>query len=645
MTVMPNVEVEDLCQCVALADVLVKNMADGVIAFNADGKVILINEAATKITRLSQQEAVGKGIEEIFSYPGPKEKNPLLISLSSGEVRLDHGFSLITSTGERLPLSVTCTPILNKNGKVLGGVAVFRDVTELREIEDMKTEFVSTVSHELRTPLTSIKGSIGLILGGVAGEVHDEIAELLTIAQNNTDRLIKLINEMLDVSKIESGKIQMNKESVSLDTLVKKALEGIKSYANECQVKLKCQIPEYMPLVLADRDRIDQVITNLLSNAIKFTPAGGVVSLEVDDEPGFVTISVADTGIGIPHGQLEKIFDKFHQVDQSSIRQRGGTGLGLSICYAIVSEHGGKIWAESTEGEGSAFYFSLPKLAGLVRVRGEEEQTSMLARLEQFQERVRHRQETRVEGKTVLICDDDPTAVRELKSYLEKEGFDCIEAYSGREAVEIAKRTKVDAITLDIIMPGLDGFQVVNLLKGDPATDSIPIVFVSVLKDKANKEISLGVQDWLVKPVDEARVLRSINSAIGQKKERPVVLAVDDDRDTVKLLTTMIERAGYAAETAYDGQEAIDKINTFKPDLIILDIMMPGLDGFQVVSLLREKNWTNRIPVLVLTAKELNPLEKKLLHLGMTKFLTKSYATHGKIMRSVAELLYTALGR
>ncbi|MEE8449414.1 MAG: response regulator, partial [Thermodesulfobacteriota bacterium] len=171
------------------------------------------------------------------------------------------------------------------------------------------------------------------------------------------------------------------------------------------------------------------------------------------------------------------------------------------------------------------------------------------------------------------------------------------------------------------------------------------IVFVSVLKDKANKEISLEVQDWLVKPVDETRVLRSINAAIGQKKERPVVLAIDDDRDTVKLLTTMVERAGYTAETAYDGQEAIDKINSYKPDLIILDIMMPGLDGFQVVSLLKENSWTKHIPVLVLTAKDLNPLEKKTLHLGMTKFLTKSYATHGKIMRSVAELLYTAVGR
>ncbi|MEE8449536.1 MAG: ATP-binding protein, partial [Thermodesulfobacteriota bacterium] len=442
---MLSAKAEDLSQCKALADVLVRNMADGIIAVNARGEVILINDAATKITRLSEKEAIGKGIEEVFCYPGSKERNPLLMSLTGGEVQLDHNFNLITSTGERLPLSVACTPILDKKGKVSGCVAVFRDVTELREIENMKTEFVSTVSHELRTPLTSIKGSIGLILGGVAGEVNDEVAELLTIAQNNTDRLIRLINEMLDVSKIESGKIQMNKESLAVDTLVKKALERIKGYANECQVKLKCQLPEQIPLVLADRDRIEQVITNLLSNAIKFTPAGGVVTLEVTDESESVNISVADTGIGIPEGQLEKIFDKFHQVDQSTIRQKGGTGLGLSICYAIVSEHGGKIWAESTEGEGSSFNFTLPKLERLGKVRAEEGEASLLARLEEFQERVRHRQETKIEGKTVLICDDDPTAVRELKGYLEKEGFYCIEAYSGREALEIAKRTKVDA--------------------------------------------------------------------------------------------------------------------------------------------------------------------------------------------------------
>ena len=168
-----SVEAEDLNQCKALADVLVRNMADGIIAVNARGKVILINDAAAKITRLSEKEAIGKGIEEVFCYPGPRECNPLLMSLTGGEVQLDHNFNLITSTGERLPLSVTCTPLLDKKGKVSGCVAVFQDVTELREIEGMKTEFVSTVSHELRTPLTSIKGSIGLILGGVAGEVND----------------------------------------------------------------------------------------------------------------------------------------------------------------------------------------------------------------------------------------------------------------------------------------------------------------------------------------------------------------------------------------------------------------------------------------------------------------------------------------
>ena len=624
-----------------MVEALLQNMADGVIAIDKEGRTIVFNRAAAKITQFSMREALGRPFEEIFACQTGRGENPLKKALETGEVQMDHSADLISRTGERIPLSVTCSPFLSEYDEVVGGLAVFRDMTEFREIDNMKTEFISTVSHELRTPLTSIKGAIGLIMGGVAGEINEEVRELLNIAQKNTDRLIKIINDMLDISKIESGKIQMNKEPLYITDCVRRSVEGISAFAHQNNIRIETDLPPATSVILADKDRIDQVITNLLSNAIKFTPAGGQVTVSVREEDDFVKVSVKDTGIGVPETHLERIFDKFHQVDRTAARQKGGTGLGLSICYAIVNEHGGKIWAESIVGKGSTFSFTLPRLKGGEELA--EPELTLSARVQEFESRRLKREPLEIKGKTILVCDDDPYAVRELKRFLDKEGFECIEAYNGRECIELARRVRPDAISLDIIMPGLDGFQVVNILKQDPVTERIPVVFVSILRDKAHKEVSLGVHDWLVKPISEKRLVDSVKRAVGQAAERPVILIVDDDKDTVKLLRVMIEKAGYIADTAYDGKEAIEKINAMRPDLIILDIMMPGLDGFQVVSLLKENNWTRHIPILVLTAKDLTPLEKRLLHLGVTRFLTKSYATEEKIMADVSQLIHLAL--
>lgn len=625
-------------------EAILENMADGVIAVDRSGSVVVFNRAATKVTLYSEKEALGASFSRIFTTRSGGRGCSLSRALETGEVQIDHNCDLITKTGEAVPISITCTPLLDVDGSVAGCIAVFRDMAEFRQIDDMKTEFVSTVSHELRTPLTSIKGSIGLILGGVAGQINEDVTELLGIAQNNTDRLIKLINDMLDVSKIESGKIQMNREPIFITDCVRRSVEGIRSVAQENGVKLIVDLPPSVSTVHADRDRIVQVITNLLSNAIKYTPPDGSVTVSVAEEPDYIQLSVKDTGIGIPENQLDKIFDKFHQVERSSTRQKsGGTGLGLSICYAIIAEHEGKTWVESQVGQGSTFFFTLPKAKTMIEDLWDRTLTSVDDRISDLFSRRARAEVIEVKGKTILICDDDPGAVRELRSYLEKQGFNCIEAFNGKEAIEIAHRIRPDAITMDIIMPSLDGFQVVSMLKEDAVTEKIPIVFVSVLKDKSHKEISMGFHDWIVKPINEDRLVGAVKSAVGQKKEQPYLLIVDDDPDVVRLLKIMVDRAGYLSEVAYDGKEAIEKINSCKPDLIILDIMMPALDGFQVVNLLKENNWTKDIPVLILTAKDLTPLEKKMLHLGATKILMKSCASQEVIMQDVSELLRSAI--
>ncbi len=251
-------------------------------------------------------------------------------------------------------------PVRKEKGDVLGRIIAFRDVTKEKEVERMKDEFVSIVSHELRTPMTSLSGSLSLVLDGTVGEINEDQKELLEIAKNNTTRLIRLINDILDISKIESGKIKMKSDKVSVPAIVTDSLAGITSFSVNYGVSLSSEIEEGIPEFLGDRDRLIQVVTNLLSNAIKFSPRGGTVYLKAWHQDDMLHMSVRDEGIGIPSEYHDKIFEKFQQVDSSAVREKGGTGLGLPICKAIVEEHGGSMWVESESGRGSTFSFTVP---------------------------------------------------------------------------------------------------------------------------------------------------------------------------------------------------------------------------------------------------------------------------------------------
>jgi signal transduction histidine kinase len=251
-------------------------------------------------------------------------------------------------------------PVRTENGEVLGRIIAFRDVTKEKEVERMKDEFVSIVSHELRTPMTAINGSLSLVLDGTVGEINEDQQDLLETAKNNTVRLIRLINDILDISKIESGKIQMKSEPCDIYTIVKESLAGIQGFAEKYGVNAASELEKEIPPFLADRDRIIQVVTNLLSNAIKFSHRDGTVHTIVTREEEQLRVAVKDEGIGIPPEYLGKVFEKFQQVDSSAVREKGGTGLGLPICKAIIEEHGGTMWVESEPGKGSSFIFIMP---------------------------------------------------------------------------------------------------------------------------------------------------------------------------------------------------------------------------------------------------------------------------------------------
>ena len=620
-------------------EAVLNTVDEGVIMLDAEGRFAMVNRKFLEIAGLKREEVFGRSFREVTERISTRVADPkamrdrMSFLLRHPEERAVDMFEL--TEPERKVLHRFSAPVWDDDTKsLMGRIEVYRDITRETEIDRMKSEFISTVSHELRTPLTSIKGSLGLILGGAAGDLTEECKELLFIAQNNSERLIRLINDILDISKIESGKMKLKLSEFDLRDVVKESMQGIDAFALKHDVRVKIDMSEQMPLpVSADRDRVMQVLTNLLSNAIKFSRTGGEVVLSTIRKDGQYHFAIRDTGIGIPADQIGKLFQKFQQVEGTFANQVGGSGLGLAICRALVQEHGGDIWVESVMDEGSTFTFTLPApettageaVAAMIVATGSVEGTPR-----------------------VMVVDDDRDVATLIRMYLEQEGFEVIQASGGRQALEIAKRERLDAITLDLNMPDVSGFEVVRALKEDPKTKDVPVIFVSVSNAEeatppGTAAASLSFADWVTKPIDPARLVNAVKRHAQRRAGKPNILVVDDDPDIQKLMGIILSREGFEVESASNGEEALKRVAARKPDLIILDLVMPAMDGFAVVKRLREQKSTRRIPVLILSVKDLSDDERRILEVGATKFLTKSYASREALLREVLEMLNGAM--
>ncbi|MFZ5814378.1 MAG: response regulator [Bacillota bacterium] len=604
---------------------ILESVGEAIIMVDTLGLCVVANHQVGAVLGLPAEQIIGKSIHELRSVgartfrmggalqwqPGPGGGPPIEIETS------------IVETREEKPrvFHEFAAPVQDEAGRVIGRIFVYRDITKETEVDRMKSEFIATVSHELRTPMTSIKGSLGLVLGGVAGELPAEVRDLLSIAQNNTDRLIRLINDILDISRIEAGKMEIKRAPLPVPEAIHRAVLEMEGFAHQRDIAITTEIPEQMPRVMADADRLQQVLVNLLSNAVKFSPPSTTVTVRAGLDRDYAYIQVIDRGPGIPPDQVGAIFEKFHRIDNAASRKTGGTGLGLAICKAIVEEHGGQIWVESEVGEGSTFTFTMP-------IEPVHQDFSL---------------PLTVGNKTVLVVDDDPDIVRLIMLSLEQEGFQTVGATSGEQALEIARSRHIDAITLDLLMPGMHGLEVTRRLKEDPTTRNIPVVVISAYTSGREPElVALGVAGVIAKPIDEAKLLTTIRAVLGAvegEKLQPTILVVDDDPDVRRILGVMLERAGYTVRSASDGQEAFRMIMDERPDLLILDLMMPNLDGFQLVRLLRQRRWTQQIPLLVLTALDLTEGEKTLLQLGPTHHVTKGPLIQEEVVSRVRELL------
>ncbi len=355
---------------VELVDILrnvYEHSLDGIVISDPQTVITDVNQAYLDMTGYSREELLGQKTNVIRSGVTPRETFSNMWEQLTAQGKWVGELINQRKDGSLWWSYISITRILRPDGTVAAYVGLARDITERRRMEEqlramdrMKSEFIATVSHELRTPMTAIKGSLGLALAGAAGNLAGDLRDLLTIAQNNSERLIRLINDILDLSRIEAGKLNLRLGPVDMATIVRRSVVELDALAGQKQITVHVDLPPRLPAVIADPDRIGQVLVNLLSNALKFTDAGGNVTIRAEHTGSWVTLRVIDSGIGIPREHLKAIFERFHRVDNAASRRTGGTGLGLAICQAIVAEHSGHIWAESEPGKGSTFSFTLP---------------------------------------------------------------------------------------------------------------------------------------------------------------------------------------------------------------------------------------------------------------------------------------------
>jgi signal transduction histidine kinase/DNA-binding response OmpR family regulator len=459
----------------------------------------------------------------------------------------------------------------------------------------LKSEFLANMSHELRTPMNAILGFSELLEQEGATHLLPNQQRWVQHIRTAGQHLLQLINDILDLSKIEAGRLDLRLEEFRIASALPEVLSVIGPSAMAKKITLSTSAPEDI-VVRADRVRLKQVIYNLLSNAVKFTPEMGSVRLECRQKDEVAILTVSDTGMGIRQEDQLVIFQEFRQASKNSGGVTQGTGLGLAISRRLVEMHGGRIWVESAFGRGSQFGFTVP-LAGPTTRKPERLPPKLVS------QRIR---------PLVLVVDDEPATQELLKTFLQKEELDVLIASSAAEAVRVARQERPDVITLDILMPSRTGWEVLYDLKRDKETASLPVIVVSVL-DQKELGFILGASDYLVKPVTKESLLEAIGRNLYTKALSGPILVADDDPEDLRNMMEAVTSAGYVPVAARTGIEVLDWAQRIRPQAVILDLVMPEMDGFETLRRLRAMPEFQSLPMLVLTARELSQEESELL--------------------------------
>ncbi len=605
-----------------LNNVLESSTEYSIIAMDLDGRILNWNEGARRNYGYSAKNTVGKRNAQVLHTPADVRSGRVAAfmrtALETGKA--EGVFEHVRKDGQRFIASLALTLLRDGESKPIGYVLISKDISEQKHLEEqlrrqneeleeqnrrvqeanrLKSEFLANMSHELRTPLNAIIGFSELLHDGRAGAITPKqktyVGDVLTSAHH----LLQLINDVLDLSKVESGKMQFFPEPIDPARLVGEVCDILRTLTARKRITLTSEIDPALKEVVLDSAKLKQVLFNYLSNALKFTPENGRVTIRMravgaDD----LRLEVEDTGIGIRPEDLPRLFAEFQQLDSSVSKKYQGTGLGLALTKRIVEAQGGTVGVTSTVNRGSLFFAQLPRRASppVPRNGGRTQRTDQNSR----------------DQRCVLVIEDDPRDSEWLTSSLEGAGYAVVTAATGAEALRLLGERRFDAVTLDLLLPDLNGWEVLRRARAEGLNQNVPVLVVSVLSDKGTG-VGFAISDFLEKPVKEAELLASVRRAISPRHGGKRVLLVDDDRKTLKLLEKVLQQHGYNTIARSDPRAALRAAVATPPDLVVLDLIMPRLDGFEFLRRFRATPSGVGVPVIVLSAKLLESTERELL--------------------------------
>ncbi len=652
---------------------------------DSSGDLILITDPEGRITdcnsrfldyNLSKSELIGRLISDIFQqeHKSLVEETVKKVSVVH-EVNLSFDEELTLKTGiEELVLNAT--PVKLPDGTVKGYIFSLKDITERKGLErelneakqsleslnqmleqkviertealermnrelekanELKGRFIANMSHELRTPLNSIIGFSEILLEETFGKLNDDQLRYVRNIQSSGKHLLELINNVLDLSKIDSGRYELQYETFFVEEIINEVVETMKPMAEEKSIEMVINIEPEIDTLTADRVKVKQILYNLLSNAIKFTPEGGSVSISaghdrINNEEA-IRFAVKDTGVGIPPDDLDRIFDEFEQIDTSLSRQYGGVGLGLTLTKRLVELHGGTISVESTLGKGSTFYFTLPV--------AKEVKEEVVEQKEEFVEAVQLNYPwTKKDAPLILVVEDDKATIELLTIHLTQAGYKVAHAYNGEEALEKARTLRPFAITLDVMLPKKDGWEVLQELKSDETTANIPVIIHSIVDNK-DLAFALGATDYILKPLDKDILLEKLNEIASTKVRTglpPTVLLIEPEEREADKLKEILQDSGTIVYVARDMKKGMELAIAIRPNLIMVNVDGGDEDGFDIVEELKSSPATRDIPIFVLSEKDIT-VEQRLDMLGKIDRVLKKRAFDTKeLIEHIKEL-------
>jgi len=621
----------------------INNIQAGVLFWDKDDKLVLANNYMENL--FGAALAVGKTFREgsdvffqngIFDLKGQTLDEFINKRIEERKKILDTEVSYLPPTKDGKILQIASKRLPDN-----GLLQIFYDITDLKERETelettvnelnlakeqadgankAKSQFLANMSHELRTPLNAVIGLTEMLKEDAEDDGNDDYLEPLERIHGASKHLLNLINDVLDLSKIEAGKVELYNENFSLPALLEEVADTSRTLVEQNSNKLLLNIEPNITFINADVTRTKQIVLNLISNAAKFCE-NGRISIDVKEKKKsskhLIEIDVKDSGIGMTQEQIDRLFHAFTQADASTTRKYGGTGLGLTIVQNLARLMGGDVSVKSELGKGTTFTVTIED------IRNESLSDLKAEDLEDLNKQVAL--VSKKDGKnTILVIDDDPTIRDLMTRHLEKNNFSVLQAMDGAQGIKMAREYKPDAITLDILMPEMDGWSVLRTLKADKQVAHIPVVMASIIDEK-KKGFSLGAADYLSKPVERDRLIGSISKLLGGKSGK-VILIVEDNEDLRFTVKEALLGADYVVLEAKNGREALNVLRNDaqeKPDLILLDLMMPEMNGFEFLEVYRSE-FEKQSPVVVITGADLNDNDKKFLSSETSRVLEKS---------------------